>query len=189
MNMNWRRLILSCVGLAAIAELPLANAASGVHVLLSGDKGKGIKYRYGTWENPGAIQFVNQVMEISPPATDEGGAGSSLNQKAVLPPSAFIRVIARLGPQNKASGFNIVLKDRDPEGVEHHVYRIPATRLVENDFQTIDIPIAASDLINNRANGVPDFMEGGLEGWEIQGNFEIQAPIHLFIKRVELVIP
>lgn len=150
----------------------------------------GFEYVYGTWKNPLAVRGFAGGVEIAPPANDSGGGGALIASAPALPSGTIIRVTARLGAQNEADAFNIVLKDEDPEGVEDHVYRIPTSSFSTEEDRTVDVSIDQSSSINNVKNGVPDYeAKNGLRGWEIQGTFERGAPLHLIVKRIEIVTP
>lgn len=146
-------------------------------------------YHYGTWEQAGAVVIREGELEVMPPATDVGGAGKEFSPGLSANNRAIIRVTAKIGERNEATGFNIVLKDQDVGGVEDHVYFVDLSRLSREQFQTVDIPLAVSSLVNNRVNNRPDMERGELVAWEIQGNHQHAAPIHVLVRRVEIILP
>lgn len=180
--------------MAAAASLILAATATAetrVVELFPIKDQSAFEYVYGTWEQGNAVSSrIGIGVEIMPPANDSGGGGDVLPTMLAIPPEAILRVTLRLGDQNAADAFNIVLKDQDVEGVEDHVYRFATASFSTNEERTVGMPLAQSSSINNVKNGRPDFEKGnGLVAWEIQGTFEKYAHIHLLLKKIEIVLP
>ncbi len=172
------------------AALTLAGAAWAEQVTVLKDFASGgFEFTYGTWE--GNITTGPEYVSIKPPATDSGGAGAVMLNKAVAP-GAKLRLTARIGAGNQTTQINVVLQDQDTvQGKEGFVYYFPVTGLSTQDFVTVEKNIGEPDLINEAIDGVPNFSatEGGLVGWQLQGTHSMGAAMSIEVKKLELVEP
>ncbi|MCS6771943.1 MAG: PEP-CTERM sorting domain-containing protein [Kiritimatiellae bacterium] len=136
------------------------------HIILSDFDNVGFQWAYGSW-NPlsGVETLFPTYVRIAGPATESGGAGVTLSSPVTFDPSQYeVRVSARIAPGNAASGFNVIIQTSP---TDLWGYYFPATLFNSSTFTTSSIPLNSPTF----TNGNPDFLNVGLNEFQVQGDF------------------
>ncbi len=175
---------------ALVLMLALAVSAQAEQVSVLKDfANSGFQFAYGSWEKN--VVVGPEFVSIKPPATDSGGAGVSVANKAISA-EAKIRLTLRVTPENQTSQINVVLQDQDGvQGKEGFVYYFALSGVATGEFVAVEKRVSEPDTTDSTIDGMPNFSatDGGLVGWQLQGNHSMGDVMSVEVKKIEIVEP
>lgn len=170
------------IGVAIIA-MAMAGAARA-DIVLSIFDNLGFDYGYSSWTPlTNAITLNPTYVSVGGTATETGGAGVNLAAPVTFDTNThLLRVSARIGPGNLASGFNVILQT-SPSDLWG--YYFPATLFNTSTFTPAYIAVTNYTFVS----GSPDFATNGMIGWQIQGDFSSTDDFRFDFDDARLVVP
>lgn len=155
-----------CGVIVILSAVLCALTAKGTDIILSTFDNVGFQWGYGSWNPLSNVETLFPTyVQIAGPATESGGAGVTLSSAVTFDPTQYFLVVsARIAPGNAASGFNVILQT-SPSDLWG--YYFDASLFNSSTFTTVSVPVVSYTF----ANGTPDFLNVGMNEWQVQGDF------------------